>query len=112
MEKILAVPVMNNGEPAAVQLIAMGGVNTGEIPVPEISKLVLLSNCPGVLLLHNHPSGNVEPSAEDQRITERIEAAGQLLVIHLIDHIIMADRYYRYSIKCGKKLYSNIRKGA
>ncbi len=112
VEMMLAVSVMNNGEPAAVQLIAMGGVNTCEIPVPEIFKLVLLSNCPGVLLLHNHPSGNVEPSAEDQRITERIEAAGQLLGIHLIDHIIVADRYYGYSIKCGKKLYSNIRKGA
>lgn len=112
VEMMLAVSVMNSGEAVAVQLLAMGGVNTCNISMPEIFKFVFLSNCPGVLLLHNHPSGNVEPSAEDRRITERIEAAGQLLGIRLIDHIIVADRYYGYSIRCGKKLYSNTQKGA
>ena len=44
-------------------------------------KFALLSNCPGVLLLHNHPSGNVLPSKEDEKTTLRVKDAGSLLGI-------------------------------
>ncbi len=112
VEMMLAVSVMNSGEPVAVQLLAMGGVNTCNISMPEIFKFVFLSNCPEVLLLHNHPSGRVRPSKEDGQITKRIEEAGKILGIRLLDHIIVADRYHGYSIKCGKELYSDKQKGA
>lgn len=112
VEMMLAVSVTNSGEPVVVQLIAIGGVDTCSISMPEIFKLVFLSNCPSVLLLHNHPSGNVKPSKEDQQITKRIEAAGEILGIHLLDHIIVDDHCHGYSIKYQTELYSDKQKGA
>ncbi len=112
VEMMLAVSVMSSGEPVAVQLLAMGGVDTCSISMPEIFKFVFLSNCSQVFLLHNHPSGRVKPSKEDEQITKRIEEAGAILGIHLLDHIIVADRYHGYSIKCGKELYNEEQEGA
>lgn len=112
VEMMLAVSVMNSGEPVAVQLLAIGGVSACNISMPEIFKFAFLSNCPEILLLHNHPSGKVKPSKEDEQITRRIEAAGEILEIHLLDHIIVADRYHGYSIKYGKELYNEEQEGA
>jgi len=49
----------------------------------------------GVILVHNHPSGSAEPSAEDRALTERLEQAGELLGIRVLDHIITGDGEYR-----------------
>jgi DNA repair protein RadC len=49
----------------------------------------------GVVLVHNHPSGNLEPSDEDIAITKRIADAGDLLGINLVDHIIVSDKEFR-----------------
>jgi DNA repair protein RadC len=50
-----------------------------------------------VIIAHNHPSGNIEPSAEDKKLTSRVRSGGELLEIQLIDHIIItADNYFSF----------------
>ena len=81
VEHLIAVSLTQRGEPVAVQLMSVGGVDSCMVSVAEIIKLALLSNCPSVLLIHNHPSGSVEPSREDRDITERVEKAASIMGI-------------------------------
>ena len=64
-----------------------------------------------IVLFHNHPSGDPEPSLEDTRLTERLMAAGVLMGINVLDHVILGDaRYFSYrekgnALSVGKTLY-------
>ena len=48
----------------------------------------------GIILLHNHPSGDTEPSKEDRDTTKRIKDAGEILGIRVLDHVIVAESGY------------------
>lgn len=102
VEYLLAVALTQSGEPVALQVVGIGAVNSCQVAVAEIMKFALLSNCPGVLLLHNHPSGNVLPSKEDEKTTLRVKDAGSLLGIDLVDHVIVGESGTGYSIE-GKR---------
>jgi DNA repair protein RadC len=60
-----------------------------------------------VVLVHNHPSGNARPTDEDDNITARLCAAGNILGIHVLDHVIITPGKYRYSYKADGKLKEN-----
>lgn len=66
-----------------------------EIFAPAIGKAAA-----GVVLVHNHPSGDPSPSEEDMRLTKRIEQAGRILGIELLDHVIVAENG-AYSFKAA-----------
>jgi DNA repair protein RadC len=51
----------------------------------------------GIIVFHNHPSGNAEPSIEDKTLTERLHASGQLISIKLRDHIIIGQTYFSFA---------------
>ena len=52
----------------------------------------------GIIAVHNHPSGNLQPSRQDNSLTERLKQASALLDIHLMDHLIITDgKYYSYA---------------
>lgn len=72
-----------------------GGVN---VNIKEILQLVLLSNCSGVVVAHNHPSGRLKPSHQDISVTKRIAKALNLIDVSLLDHIIITqeDSYSLY----------------
>lgn len=58
----------------------------------------ILANASGMILSHNHPSGNLLPSKQDDALTERISKAAKLFDIQLLDHVIVSDSgYYSYS---------------
>lgn len=105
VEMLYAAALTKRGEPVAVQLIAVGGVDSCMVSVPEVLKLALLSNCPAVLLLHNHPSGSISPSKEDRAVTERVEQAADIMGIELMDHLIVGDPKTGYSIKYGQEVH-------
>lgn len=90
-ELVYVVSVDSKNKPIATELISMGGVNSSIIDVGNIFKHALLSNAAGVIIAHNHPSGDVTPSVEDIRVTKRIEEAGKLLNLPLLDHVIVGD---------------------
>ena len=60
----------------------------------EIFKEALLLNSPNIILVHNHPSGNLSPSREDISLTKRIKEAGQLMGVKVLDHIIVTQSDY------------------
>ncbi|MGN0484104.1 MAG: DNA repair protein RadC [Lachnospiraceae bacterium] len=75
-------------------LISVGTVNASLVSPREIFMEALKKKAVYVILLHNHPSGDPTPSAEDIEVTRRIFTCGQLLEIPLSDHIIIGDHKY------------------
>lgn len=71
-----------------------GTINTSLVHPREVFKRALLNNADSIMVAHNHPSGDPNPSKEDIQITERLKEAGNLLGINLIDHIIVGDDKY------------------
>ena len=57
-----------------------------------------------IICFHNHPSGNIDPSVEDENITRRLKECGEILGIGLIDHIILGDRDRYFSFKENNKI--------
>ena len=71
------------------------GTATGSLVTPrEIYMEALRRHAVSLILVHNHPSGDPTPSPDDQQITARIYQAGELLGIHLLDHIVIGDHRY------------------
>jgi DNA repair protein RadC len=71
--------------------VSSGGI-TGTVADPRvIFQFALLSNAVALIVAHNHPSGNLQPSQADETMTRRIKEAGKLLDIKLLDHIIVTE---------------------
>lgn len=74
--------------------ISSGGIS-GTVADPKIIfKVALESMCSGIILVHNHPSGNLKPSNADITLTKKVKEAGSLLEIPVLDHIIFTDKGY------------------
>ncbi len=71
-----------------------GNVNTTVVRIGEIFRAAVRDNAPGVILVHNHPSGDPTPSPEDVRITAKAVEAGKLLNIQVLDHLIIGRRRF------------------
>ena len=76
--------------------ISTGGIDNTAVDVRLIMKHCLLNNATVLACVHNHPSGSLKPSKEDEDITNKIKRAGELLNIKLIDHVIIGDTYYSF----------------
>jgi DNA repair protein RadC len=74
--------------------IYVGSVNTSLIRVAEIFREAIRANCAGIIVAHNHPSGDPTPSPEDVAVTEQIVAAGKLLDIEVLDHLVIGHQRY------------------
>lgn len=71
-----------------------GTINTSLVHPREVFKRALLNNARYIIVAHNHPSGDPNPSKEDIQITKRLKEAGNLLGINLLDHIIVGEDKY------------------
>ena len=74
--------------------ISKGTINTAIISPRELFVEALRKNAVSIVLIHNHPSGDVQPSKEDVLVTKRIYEAGQMIGIELLDHIIIGNNCY------------------
>lgn len=74
--------------------LTSGGINQSVVDIRVLFKHALDHLATGVIIAHNHPSGNLQPSSHDINITKQIEKAGDLLQIKLLDHIIVAQNSY------------------
>lgn len=78
-------------------LVSKGGLTETAVDIRLILREALLRRTPVIALCHNHPSGHLRPSVEDDRLTERLQKACRLMNIRLLDHIIVADGgFYSY----------------
>jgi DNA repair protein RadC len=74
--------------------ISEGGVS-GTVADPKlIYKMALEELASGVVIAHNHPSGNLQPSKNDIELTKKLKEAGKFLEVYLVDHLIIADTGY------------------
>ena len=87
-----------SGEVINMNIVSQGTLNATMVSPRDVFKSSILSNAAGIIALHNHPSGNVNPSREDFEVTKRLKDCGELMDIELIDHIIVAAG--------GEKVYS------
>ena len=71
--------------------VSVGCLTSSLVHPREVLKPAILSGSAAFLAAHNHPSGDPEPSAEDIALTRRLAAAGQLLGIELLDHVILGE---------------------
>lgn len=78
------------------KLLFVGTVNRSLVHPRDIFKEAYLLNASSVICMHNHPSGEVYPSEEDERLTERLKYVGNVLGIDVLDHIIIGDGYYSF----------------
>ncbi|UDW84782.1 DNA repair protein RadC [Pasteurella canis] len=76
----------------------LGTINTASVYPREIIKSALYCNAAALILAHNHPSGNAEPSMSDKRITQRIQSAAELVEIRVLDHFVIGKgNYYSFA---------------
>lgn len=85
------------------EVISQGTLTASLAHPREIFKGAILASAAGVVLVHNHPSGDPSPSDEDVRLTSRIRQAGTILGIELLDHVIVAESG-AYSFKTAGQL--------
>jgi DNA repair protein RadC len=72
----------------------MGNLNANVVHPREVFKVAIENSSANIILLHNHPSGNPEPSNEDITITKKMVEAGKLMDIQVFDHIIIAGNKF------------------
>lgn len=78
--------------------LAKGGISQCTVDVRLIFSIALKVNSSGIMLVHNHPSGNLTPSAPDTAITKNIREIGVLMNIKLLDHLIITkENYYSFA---------------
>lgn len=91
-EHFLVVLLNARHEVDAVETVSVGSLNASIVHPREVFKPAILASAASVVLVHNHPSGDPEPSEEDLTITKRLVEGGELLGIGVLDHVIVASR--------------------
>ena len=74
--------------------VSRGSISKSVVSPREVFKRAILNNACGIILGHNHPSGELTPSSEDKSITEKLKKAGDLIGITILDHLIIGDNNY------------------
>jgi len=73
----------------SAEIISMGILGASLVHPREVFRVAILKNAAAIVLVHNHPSGDVTPSAEDIRITRQLVEAGKIVDIKVLDHVII-----------------------
>jgi DNA repair protein RadC len=81
----------NKHQVIGVDTVYQGTVNSASIRVAEILRPAIRRNCPAILVVHNHPSGDPTPSPEDILVTRRLNQSAELMDIDLLDHIVVGQ---------------------
>jgi DNA repair protein RadC len=74
--------------------VSVGNINSSIVDPRSVFRSAIVSNSASIIVAHNHPSGNNEPSDEDISITKKLVESGKLLGVHVFDHIIFAEDTY------------------
>ena len=94
-ERFVAVSVDAKNRPRAERTLALGGRTSCQVDPSEVFRWLIAESAVGAVFLHNHPSGDPEPSRHDLELTARLVDAGALLEIRVLDHLIVGDGRYR-----------------
>lgn len=92
-EVFVVVCLSTKNDIAGINIVSVGTLNSSLVHPREVFKPSLLSNTARLIVAHNHPSGDLEPSKEDIEITNRLAKAGEIMGIEVLDHLIIGDGY-------------------
>jgi DNA repair protein RadC len=101
-EHFIVLTMNGSNSVIAIRIITIGIVNRTLVHPREVFIHAIKDNAVGIILAHNHPSGNTNPSIEDSDITDRLVQAGELLGFKVIDHIIFCKYGYYSFLEKGQ----------
>jgi DNA repair protein RadC len=84
-----------------LDLVSIGSLNQAIVHPREVFKTSLITSAAALLLVHNHPTGDPTPSAEDIAITRRLKEAGEIIGIKVLDHVIVGTEGYLSFVERG-----------
>jgi DNA repair protein RadC len=97
-EVFLALMLAAKGQVLAIEKIAQGSLLSAVVLPRDIFQAAIMHRAAKVIIAHNHPSGNPNPSGADKELTRRAADAGEIMGIAVIDHIIIGeDKYYSFN---------------
>jgi DNA repair protein RadC len=83
-------------------LVSMGLVNRAVIHPREVFAPAIEDRAAAIILAHNHPSGNIDPSADDEEVTERLAEVGELIGIRVLDHLVFSTERFMSFVETGR----------
>ena len=97
-EHFIAIYLDLNGEVIKSEIVSIGTLTASIIHPRELFRPAIKHRATSIIILHNHPSGDITPSEADVKITKQLKNAGQLLGIEVLDHVIFekGDRFYSF----------------
>ena len=98
-EQFVVLGLNADNTPTIINIASIGGIKSSQIDCANVFKPLILSNSVAFICAHNHPSGTVNASQEDINSTRKLKSAGELLGIHLLDHIIIGDKNHFLSLQ-------------
>ena len=91
-EQLRVLMVSTKNEILGAHQVYQGNVNSSIVRVAEVLKPAVRANCPSIIVVHNHPSGDPTPSPEDVLITNKIRVGAEMMDIELLDHVVIGSR--------------------
>jgi DNA repair protein RadC len=96
------VLLLNTQHAVVRELVVTRGTLDASVVHPrEVFRAAIVESAAAVVLVHNHPSGDPTPSREDREVTEQLAAAGQLIGIPVLDHVVIGDGRYVSFVEAG-----------
>ena len=91
VEKVISLHLTVKHRLIGVHIVSVGTLDSSLVHPREVFKAAFLANASGLILAHNHPSGDPTPSAEDRSLVTRLAEAGELLGVQLLDALVVTD---------------------
>jgi DNA repair protein RadC len=96
-EESIAIFLNRNNDVLGFQKLSSGGLTGTIVDARILFSIALKTLSSGIILSHNHPSGNLKPSSQDVSLTHRLRKFGNMIDVCLLDHIIVDDTFNYYS---------------
>lgn len=106
-EVLCVINLKTDGTPINCNFVSIGAIDETVAHPREIFKSSILCNASRIMLIHNHPSANLEPSKADVRLTDRMIKVGDLMGIPLIDHVIVGGDNSKYFSLRAREMINN-----
>jgi DNA repair protein RadC len=98
-EEFYGIYLSTKNDVIGIEMISRGTLNASLVHPREVFKGAILANANALILAHNHPSGNVEPSNADKQVTALLVNAGNILDVKILDHVIIGSKGGHYSFR-------------
>lgn len=97
-EEFWMVSLSRSNRVISIDKVGEGGLSATVADPKKVFRIALVNNAASIIVAHNHPSGNLEPSNEDNQLTKRLVQSGQMLECPVLDHVIVTDHgYFSYT---------------